>query len=396
MTTTDPNALALVPASRRSEATHVPTVSPFSGGEAFEAAQRMARALATSNLVPEIYRGEGRIGDALIALELSHRLGASVLMVMQNMNVIQGRPSWSATFLIAAVNSSGKFSPVRYKMRAIGPKEVAYTYWEGFKPNRVKKDGKLRIEDRGCIAWAKDLATGEIVEGPEVTLEMSVLEGWYTRNDSKWKTMPEVMLRYRSAAFFSRLYAPEITMGMQTQDEVEDARGFIDVETVPTEPIPRRGTTPAKVTDVATVDAGTPPEPAKTEAPAGLKRREKAPHAQPETPAPPAPPMAPPAPSAPAIEAQVATPAAVAPAPTPAKQRIGVRVEKEHHKRLKVWLGQNEISPAEILMAIHEYGRMDDAPTPQMTVDHLNEEQVAFVMDNGPAIAEAIKGQRGA
>jgi hypothetical protein len=35
--------------------------------------------------------------------------------------------------------------------------------------------------------------------------------------------MPEQMLRYRAAAFFARIYAPDITLGMQTSDELRDA-----------------------------------------------------------------------------------------------------------------------------------------------------------------------------
>ena len=34
--------------------------------------------------------------------------------------------------------------------------------------------------------------------------------------------MPDLMLRYRAATFFSRLYCPELTMGMRTTDELED------------------------------------------------------------------------------------------------------------------------------------------------------------------------------
>jgi hypothetical protein len=34
--------------------------------------------------------------------------------------------------------------------------------------------------------------------------------------------MPEQMLRYRAAAFFARIYAPDITLGMQTSEEMRD------------------------------------------------------------------------------------------------------------------------------------------------------------------------------
>jgi hypothetical protein len=51
---------------------------------------------------------------------------------------------------------------------------------------------------------------------------MAKAEGWLTKTGSKWITMPELMLKYRAAAFFGRLYAPEVLMGMQTSEEVID------------------------------------------------------------------------------------------------------------------------------------------------------------------------------
>ena len=73
-----------------------------------------------------------------------------------------------------------------------------------------------------CVAWAYDLANGDKLEGPKITMQMAKEEGWLGKSGSKWKTMPELMIRYRSAAFFGRLYAPEILMGMQTMEEVVD------------------------------------------------------------------------------------------------------------------------------------------------------------------------------
>ena len=76
--------------------------------------------------------------------------------------------------------------------------------------------------DKGIKAVATEKATGEPVEGPAVTMAMAKAEGWIDKAGSKWKTMPELMMRYRAAAFFGRLYAPEITMGMHSVDEVVD------------------------------------------------------------------------------------------------------------------------------------------------------------------------------
>ena len=159
--------------------------------EKFELVQRQAKALSLSTMIPKDY--QNNIPNTLVALEMAQRLGASPLMVMQNLHIIHGRPSWSSTFIIAALNSCGRFTALRFEM-----------------------------EDDKCRAVATEQATGHDLYGPWVTMEMAKSEGWLSKAGSKWKTMPELMLRYRSAAFFGRLYAPEIMMGMHTEFEVQD------------------------------------------------------------------------------------------------------------------------------------------------------------------------------
>ena len=68
--------------------------------------------------------------------------------------------------------------------------------------------------------------------GPLVTIAMAKAEGWYQKNGSKWKTMPELMICYRSAAFWTRLFAPEIGLGINTSDEAIDTVG-VEVPDVP-------------------------------------------------------------------------------------------------------------------------------------------------------------------
>lgn len=172
--------------------------SAFGNITHFENAQRMAKALCTSAMVPETYRGEQNIGSCLIALEISNRIGMNVLAVMQQLYVVHGKPAWSSQFLIACINASKKFTPLRYRMT-----------------------GAVSADTYGCVAWAND-NTGEKLESPEVTVAMAKAEGWYQKNGSKWKTMPELMLRYRAATLFARLYAPEIAMGILTDSEVVD------------------------------------------------------------------------------------------------------------------------------------------------------------------------------
>jgi hypothetical protein len=157
----------------------------------FEHAQRIAKLLSSSDLVPNQYKGN--IANTMVALEMAHRMNASPLMVMQNLHIIHGRPSWGSSFIIASLNSCGRFETLRFESTPTS-----------------------------CKAVTMDKQSGAILEGPTVTMEMAKLEGWLDKPGSKWKTMPELMLKYRAAAFFGRLYAPEIMMGLYSADEVVD------------------------------------------------------------------------------------------------------------------------------------------------------------------------------
>ena len=216
--------------------------------EAFELSQRIAKMLSSSTLVPEQYRatiqkkaGKDEYGNQLwreepnpnglsncvIALNMSNRMGADPLMVMQNLYLVNGRPSWSSQFIMAGINSSGRFSALRFELEDLGEKEVecVETVWENRKPKKISKT--VKIHDFSCVAWAIERETGERLESSKITIEMAVKEGWYTKEGSKWQTMSEQMLRYRAASFFGRVYAPELLMGLRSAEEEQDR--IIDV-----------------------------------------------------------------------------------------------------------------------------------------------------------------------
>lgn len=174
-----------------------PAGSIFNEMQAFENAQRRAKALACSDLIPPAYQGQKGLANCLVALEISGRMRMSPLLVMQNLHIIHGRPSWSSAFLIGMANDSGKFSPLRFVFD---------------NPDNPTS----------CYAIAKDLASGEELRGTKITLEMAKREGWSTKGGSKWQTMPEHMLRLRAGAFWVRTFCPEISLGLQTQEEVID------------------------------------------------------------------------------------------------------------------------------------------------------------------------------
>lgn len=216
--------------------------------EAFELSQRVAKMLSSSTLVPEQYRsvikvkaGKDQSGqwmyrdeenpnglsNCIIALNMANRMGADPLMIMQNLYLIEGRPSWSSQFIMASINSCGRFSALRFDLEDLGEKEVEYqeTSWAGGRKQTVTK--KIKIQNFACTAWAIERETGERLNSSKITIEMAVKEGWYQKNGSKWQTMPEQMLRYRAASFFGRVYAPELLMGLKSAEEEQDQ--IIDV-----------------------------------------------------------------------------------------------------------------------------------------------------------------------
>jgi hypothetical protein len=184
-------------------------VSVFSSS-GFEIGQRMARALASSNMVPLDY--QGNIGNCMILLETAQRMQMSVLAIASNLHIIHGRPGWSATFIASAINASGLFTPIRFD-------------WRG-------DEGK---DSRACRVRCSETATGEVLFGPWVSVAMAKAEGWYGRKGSKWATMTEMMLQYRAISFFGRIYAPHILSGMaMSTDDIADA-----IDVTPTrEPAP--------------------------------------------------------------------------------------------------------------------------------------------------------------
>lgn len=247
----------------------------FGSLQSFELMQRAAKMLAFSTLVPVAYRANkevkeyGRVTgyednpnalpNCVVALNMAQRMGADPLMVMQNLYIVEGRPSWSSQFIIAAINSCGRYTPLRFQLSdAAEPRPVEYTEskWvkvPGGKDRREEVKKTIDVANRTCIAWAIEKETGERLESPVISLEMAVAEGWLTKNGSKWQTMPEVMLRYRAAAFFGKLYAPELLMGLQTAEEAAD---IIEME-------------PSTPTEAKTIDKLKTPAPSAASAPKG-------------------------------------------------------------------------------------------------------------------------------
>lgn len=174
------------------------TKNVFSSKESFDLVFRCATAFSRSTIVPTSYQGKPE--NCFIAVDMANRMGVSPLVVMQNLYVVQGKPSWSGQACKMLIENCGKFTNVKH----------VYT-------------GKKGEDSWVCYLQAIRKEDGETVKGAEITIETAKKEGWYNKNGSKWQTMPELMLAYRASAFFARVHCPESLMGLHIAEENEDS-----------------------------------------------------------------------------------------------------------------------------------------------------------------------------
>ena len=175
--------------------TDLAPASVWQDKEQFNQLLRAAQMLSQTSIVPQSYQGKPQ--DCFVAIEMATRMSVSPMVVMQNMYIVKGKPSWAGQACTMLINSCGKFRDVKH----------VYT-------------GDKGTENRGCYVTATRISDGERIDGVEVTINMAKAEGW--TSNPKWRNMPELMLAYRASAFFARVYCPEALMGVQTSEEIYD------------------------------------------------------------------------------------------------------------------------------------------------------------------------------
>lgn len=164
-------------------------------GAALEHLWRLSRYFAASRMVPQHFQQKPE--DCMVALMMAQQLEVNPVLALQNLQVINGRPGFSASFAIGLANQRGPFA---------GP--ITWT-------SKGKGDG-LEVTAHATIR-----STGETV-ATTVSMEMAKAEGW-TKNP-KYRSIPEQMLRYRAATWLIRLHCPEVLMGLHSSEELEDVR----------------------------------------------------------------------------------------------------------------------------------------------------------------------------
>lgn len=178
----------------------------YMNGDALNRAYKNAKVLASSSLVPLDYKDHPE--NVLLAMDMASRTGFSLMQIMQNLYIVRGKPSWSGSFCMNAIKACGKYDQVKYVMIGDNPNDRNF----------------------GVYVQAVDKSTGETVKGVTVNWDTVKSEGWDSKPGSKWKTMPELMFKYRAAAFFARTECPEVLQGVKDEYERQDIDGYEDAK----------------------------------------------------------------------------------------------------------------------------------------------------------------------
>lgn len=199
------NNVENVSTEEQTESTEIAVVEPklapqvanmWNNTKMFNLSYKIAGFLSQSDLIPPAY--QNKLGNCLIAIDISNRLSLSPMAVMQNSQVVHGKFSWTGSACKAMIDGCGRFR----------------------KPTIYREVGERGTDSWGYYLEGED-KSGEIINGVTVTIQTAKDEQWYQRNP-KWRTMPELMLKYRCAAFFMRTECAGLAMGFLTAEENED------------------------------------------------------------------------------------------------------------------------------------------------------------------------------
>ena len=168
----------------------------------------MAKYLAQSGLMPGGLQAPAQV---LVALQMGHELGLSPMIAVNNIAVINGRPSLSSSIMDAIVMNRPDYAG-----------------------RSIKFDGQG--DTRSCTVIVRR-KIGENVETFEGYFDMQMAKNAGLLGKDNWKHYPDRMLKARASGYADRDGWPDALAGMLSQEEAEG---------LPPEP---RDVTPKKAPD---------------------------------------------------------------------------------------------------------------------------------------------------
>lgn len=156
-------------------------------------AMEYAKVIAESELVPKDYRGKP--GNVLVAVQMGMEVGLKPLQAIQNIAVINGRPSLWGDALLALIRAHESFESI---LEEQSDAQAICT---------VKRKG----EPEKTVTFSMEDAKRAGLSGKE----------------GPWRTYPKRMMQMRARAFALRDTWPDVLKGISVAEEVND---YIDAE----------------------------------------------------------------------------------------------------------------------------------------------------------------------
>lgn len=150
-------------------------------------AMQLAEILSTSSIVPKDYQGNP--GNVLVAVQWGAEIGLAPMQAMQNIAVINGRPSLWGDAMLALVRGSGK---LEYINEEITDSYVTCTVKRINEPETSRTFGLDDAKKAGLLS-----------KGP-------------------WTQYPKRMMQMRARAFALRDVFTDVLKGMASADEEQD------------------------------------------------------------------------------------------------------------------------------------------------------------------------------
>jgi hypothetical protein len=173
----------------------------------FDAMWRFAKCVSISGFAP---KGMERPESILVALQLSTEVGLSPMAGLQNIAVVNGRPSIYGDAALALVRASGLLES--YKEEEVG------------KPFEDSFGVKVTAKRKGYDPMSE---TFTVAEAKHADL-------W--GKSGPWKQYPKRMLKFRARSYVLRDSFGDVLKGMRTVEETMDIPEMVNVTPMPSVP----------------------------------------------------------------------------------------------------------------------------------------------------------------
>lgn len=158
-----------------------------------EGKYKMAQVLSQSGLLPS---GLGTPQKVFVALEWGHELQLSPMVAVNNIAVINGKPTLSADIMAAVVKRSPEYGGIEWVKQTEQEAEC--------KVKRILPNGQIE-ESTSRFTWQDAVKAG-------------------LANRDVWKKYPRRMLKHRCQSYALRDMFPDLLAGIYTPEEMESVK----------------------------------------------------------------------------------------------------------------------------------------------------------------------------